>query len=36
MRRLEAAGQLSNQDKDDEQMFLNPAKIAEMFEQKHL
>lgn len=30
MRRLEAAGQLSIQEKEDEQMFLHPGKIEDM------
>ena len=30
MRRLEAIGQLSNAERDDEQMILNPAKIDEL------
>lgn len=34
MRKLEAIGQLSNAEKDEEEMFLNPAKIDEIEKRK--
>ena len=34
MRRLEAVGQLSNAERDDEQMILNPGNIEKMHELK--